>query len=266
MDSTYELHYHQQEEQHWWFRARREIVFDLIQTMKLSRQAEILEVGCSGGPLLLALRDAGYQHLQGVDVSEKGIALARQRGLTNVAVMDGADLEFADARFDLVIASDVLEHIEDEAQAVREWTRVLRPGGLLLVFVPAHGFLWSYHDEVNHHFRRYSAAQLGAVLRGAGLQIERQSYWNNLLFFPTAVFRLARRLRPFHRHNSQTGDFQHLPATLNDMLLKWLRLENKLLRRLDIPVGVSTFAVARKAPALAQRQSQGKPAAGYAAG
>ncbi|MEJ7662138.1 MAG: methyltransferase domain-containing protein [Hymenobacter sp.] len=130
------------------------------------------------------LRAQGYADVTGIDVSAPAIELAQARGVPHVAVMDGANLEFADARFDLVIASDVLEHIEEEGRALREWTRVLRPGGQLLVFVPAHAYLWSEHDVVNHHFRRYSRAGLLAAMRGAGLRPQRSSFWNTALFFP----------------------------------------------------------------------------------
>ncbi|MFC7666772.1 class I SAM-dependent methyltransferase [Hymenobacter humi] len=120
------------------------------------------------------LRAAGYTDLTGIDVSAPAIELAVARGVPNVSVMDGAALEFATARFDVVIASDVLEHIEDEAKALSEWNRVLKPGGQLLVFVPAHAYLWSEHDVVNHHFRRYSRQGLVAALARAGLRVRRR--------------------------------------------------------------------------------------------
>jgi len=246
MNSTYELYYHQQEEQHWWFKARREIVFNLIQKMRLPHEAAILDVGCSGGPLMLALRATGYQNLTGIDVSESGIELARQRGLANVSVMDGSNLAFADKSFDLLIASDVLEHIENEEAALREWVRVLRPGGTLLVFVPAHSYLWSQHDEINHHFRRYSAQHLRTVLRTAGLRIERLSYWNNFLYFPTAVFRSVQRQLPTHAEREPVADFHHFPAIFDKAVLQWLRFENKLLQHVDVPFGVSLFSVAHR--------------------
>lgn len=245
MDSTYEATYHQLEEQHWWFASRRDMVFDIIRNLHLSSEANILEIGCSGGPLLLALRAAGYHRLQGIDVSEKGIALAQERGLTEVALMDGAHLTFPDASFDLVIASDVLEHIEDDIQALREWRRVLRPGGQLIVFVPAHPYLWSSHDEVNHHFRRYSAKALREAIKGAELQVERLAFWNFTLFFPTAIIRLLQRVLPKHA-GSPTGDLIHVPAVANTGLLRLIKSENRLLRFLDFPVGVSVFALARK--------------------
>ncbi|MFD1467492.1 class I SAM-dependent methyltransferase [Hymenobacter caeli] len=250
MDLTYEAKYHQVEEQHWWFAGRRDAVYDLVQGLGLGPEAAILEVGCSGGPLLQRLRAAGYADVSGIDVSGPAIALAQARGVPNVAVMDGAALAFADERFDLVVASDVLEHIADEARALREWTRVLRPGGRLLVFVPAHAYLWSAHDVVNHHFRRYSRSGLVGALERAGLRVRRSSFWNAALYFPTAALRLAKRLM----HNpldaayqpGATGDLHHFPGPANRLLLAWLQGENRLLRHFDLPLGVSVFALAEK--------------------
>ncbi|MBG8554417.1 class I SAM-dependent DNA methyltransferase [Hymenobacter guriensis] len=247
MDITYEARYHQLEEQHWWFAGRRDIVFEQIQQLRLPRTADILEIGCSGGPLLLALRAAGYQHLTGIDVSDNAIAMAQARGFEQVMVMDGARLDFADNSFDVVVASDVLEHIEDEAEALREWQRVLRPGGHLIVFVPAYQFLWSRHDEVNHHFRRYTLSYLRQVLGIAGFRVERASYWNFLLFFPTALVRRLQRLaQATGLATTGAGDLKQLAGPANSALFGLLKAENRWLRRLNFPLGVSTFAVARK--------------------
>ena len=250
MDLTYEAKYHQLEEQHWWFASRRDVVYDLITSLQLPRSAAILEIGCSGGPLMQRLRAAGYSDVTGIDVSVPAIALARARGVAHASVMDGAALEFADARFDVVIASDVLEHIENEGQALREWTRVLKPGGQLLVFVPAHPYLWSEHDVVNHHFRRYSRQGLVAALRGAGLHIQRNSFWNAALYVPTALLRLGRRVLsgPVAREKKPglTGDLVHVAGPVNTLLLQWLKAENWALRHINLPLGVSVFALAQK--------------------
>jgi SAM-dependent methyltransferase len=250
MDLTYEAKYHQLEEQHWWFASRRDAVYDLIQGLKLPASASILEIGCSGGPLMQRLRAAGYSDLTGIDVSAPAIELAHARGVPNVSVMDGANLQFADERFDLVIASDVLEHIEDETRALREWTRVLKPGGQLLVFVPAHTYLWSEHDVVNHHFRRYSRQGLQAALERVGLRAQRSSFWNAALYFPTAALRLGRRLvsgpvAP-EKKPGATGDLHQFAGPANALLLQWIKLENRLLRRFNLPLGVSVFALAQK--------------------
>jgi len=248
MDSQYEIVYHQLEEQHWWFKGRRDMTFRLVQQLNLPPEAAILEVGCSGGPLLLALRAVGFQQLTGIDISEKGIALAKTRGLTNVSVMDGARLDFPDQSFDLLIASDVLEHIQDEQQALREWSRVLRPGGCAIIFVPAYQQLWSQHDVANHHFRRYTKATLRHALIQQNLQVNRLSYWNLSLFFPTYFVRISQRLIRGQRPLSSTGtgDLHYLPRFLNHFLVRLLQSENALLGRLNFPVGVSVFALAQK--------------------
>ncbi|SHK11024.1 class I SAM-dependent DNA methyltransferase [Hymenobacter psychrotolerans] len=248
MDLTYEQKYHQLEEQHWWFTGRRDAVRKLIHSLQIPASASILEIGCSAGPLQQILKADGYQRLTGIDISENAIALAKERGIPNVSVMDGAQLEFADASFDLLIASDVLEHIEDEERAVREWSRVLRPGGRMIVFVPAFQMLWTRHDEVNHHFRRYTGAHLRGVLQKAGLHLERSSYWNSTLFFPTSMMRLAKRIlpRPATTEPTDTGDLKQFPGWINSALSRLLKTENTLLKHAPLPVGVSVFAIARK--------------------
>ncbi|WP_426489955.1 class I SAM-dependent methyltransferase [Hymenobacter sp. 102] len=246
MNPEYELKYHQLEENHWWFRGRRASVFDQLQ--QLPRTAAILEIGCSGGPLQQQLRSVGFQNLTGIDISEAAIALAHQRRIPNVSVMDGARLKFGDESFDVVVASDVLEHIRDEQLALREWRRVLKPGGQLLVYVPAWPQLWSQHDVVNRHYRRYTAATLSRALEQASLVVQRQSYWNFALFFPTLLVRRSQRLRrkPQPGASAGTGDLQALPAPLNTALTWLLQAENRLMRHLRLPVGVSVFALARK--------------------
>ncbi|MBJ6107444.1 class I SAM-dependent methyltransferase [Hymenobacter sp. BT523] len=250
MDLTYEAKYHQLEEAHWWFASRRDAVYDLLAALRLPRTAAILEIGCSGGPLMQRLRAAGYADVTGIDVSEPAIELARARGVANASLMDGAALEFADARFDVVVASDVLEHIEDEARALHEWTRVLKPGGQLLVFVPAYAHLWSEHDVVNHHYRRYSRQDLVGALQRAGLRTRRSSFWNTALYFPTAALRLGHRLvagqvSPAVKAGS-TGYLRHFSAPVNRMLFWWVKAENRLLRFCNLPLGVSVFALAQK--------------------
>lgn len=246
MNIEYEIKYHQIEENYWWFQARRDMVFRLAQDLQLPRNAAILEIGCSGGPLLQRLRSSGYTDLTGIDVSEAGIAVAQQRGIPNVWCMDGTHLTFPDASFDLVVASDVLEHIEDEAQALREWVRVLRPGGRLLVFVPAFQFLWGKHDEVNQHFRRYTATSLTSRIQDAGLHVLRRSYWNVSLFFPTAAVRLLNRFLP-KSDKPAKDDFFYSSPIVNSLLSGIITAENKLLQSIDAPVGVSVFALASKA-------------------
>jgi SAM-dependent methyltransferase len=219
MDLTYEAKYYQLEEQHWWFASRCDAVYDLIRSLKLPTGAAILEISCSCGPLMQWLRKQGYTDVTGTDVSTSAIELAKACGVPHISVIDGAALEFEEARFDLIIASDVLEHIEDESNALREWTRVLQPNGHLLVFVLAHYYLWSKHNVVNHHFRRYSRTGLVAAISRAGLWPVRNSLWNAALYLFTAALRIVKR--------RLVGG----SATMADS---------------DLPMGVSVFALAEK--------------------
>lgn len=245
MDPEYEQIYHEIEAAHWWFRARRELVASQVKSLALpSEELRILDVGCSGGVLMEMLGNSGYTGVCGIDLSAAAVRQARRRGLDRAAVMDAASLAFDDQSFDLLVASDVLEHIEDEGGALREWRRVLAPGGWLLVYVPAFRSLWSPHDEVNRHFRRYRAGELRARLNEAGFDVARTGYWNALLFAPVWV---ARRLRSRGSSTPAGGDLTPSPAPVNLALLSLLRFENAAIRTgLRWPVGISVYAIAQR--------------------
>jgi len=254
MDKDFEIRYHDLEERHWWFRARRDIILRLISNMDLPDHANVLDVGCSGGPLIKQLVTMGFEEPIGIDISEEGVALAKRRGHPGVAVMSGARLGFADKTFDLVIASDVLEHIDRDGEALCEWHRVMRPGGRLIVFVPAFMMLWSSHDEVNRHFRRYRAAQLRALLERAEFVVERSFYWNTTLFAPVAAVRLLNRLFPVRRESVRPDDLSLPNRLLNAGLFGLMKMENILLGLgTNFPFGVSVCAIVRKEHAAISR-------------
>jgi SAM-dependent methyltransferase len=147
-------------------------------------------------------------------------------------------------QIDIAIASDCLEHIKDDVKALDNWFEILNPGGLLYVFVPAFMILWNEHDVANMHFRRYTRKALKKKLKESGFEIIKASYWNFFLFIPILLVRLLSRLLPTSR-NRNTGDLEQPPKG-NDLLFKLINLENKLLKYLNFPFGVSTFCVARK--------------------
>jgi SAM-dependent methyltransferase len=193
------------------------------------------------------LRQGGYTNLTGIDISPEAIALCRERNLGDVRVMDAQQPDFPPASFDIITASDVLEHLPDAPRAVAAWRQLLRPGGTMMVFVPAFMFLWSGHDEVNHHFHRYRAGELAALLRAAGFEIQREGYWNFFLFPPVALLRLARRLVAASAKKPPVGDIKPVPTPLNSLLIFLLRLENRLmLAGLNFPWGISAMVIARK--------------------
>lgn len=241
----YEEQYHRLEENHWWIQARRSMVRALVLQANPDRACRILEIGCSGGPMMEQLRKDGYGHVTGIDISADGIEICHQRGLTNAHVMDAQKLTFPDESFQLITASDVLEHLPDAPQAIREWWRVLKPGGSVIVFVPAFQFLWSEHDEINKHFRRYRRAELRQLLADHGFTVTRSSYWNFLLFGPVSVIRLVKRILPQPRDHR--SDIRPTPSLFNSLLAWLMRCENSLLLRgINYPFGVSVMTIGRK--------------------
>ena len=204
----------------------------------------LLDIGCSGGEAIQLLEDNGYERVKGIDASGTAIARGRRRGL-DVDVMNATGTLFADESFDALIASDVLEHIEDENQALVEWLRLLRGGGWLVVYVPAFMALWSEHDVVNDHFRRYRVKPLHDALVAVGFEVEHASYWNTGLF--PVIWAIRRLFRSKAARGSGEGDLKPTAEPLNGILLQWLRIENTLIARgIRMPVGVSAFAIARK--------------------
>jgi len=247
MEHSYEEHYHRVEACHWWFRARREMVIKLVGQLDSGRDQRILDIGCSSGLLLKELQDQGHEDVRGIDASIEGIARCERGGL-RAQVMDAHRLDFGDGTFDGITASDVLEHLQHDSLALREWRRVLKPGGWLIVFVPAFMWLWTRHDTVNRHFRRYTRPQLIHLLAQAGFEVQRSSYWNTGLFFPVALLRLWRRRggQPVAVRESASDMFLP-PVFLNGMLRAWMALENALHGSgLNSRVGISVMVVARR--------------------
>jgi SAM-dependent methyltransferase len=243
MDVAYESKYHQLEADGWWFVARRERIAGIFKD--IPRSASILDIGCSSGMLLGMLRDMGFTSMSGIDVSETGVELARRRGFSKCYVMDGTEPTFLPESFDAIISSDSIEHMEHDLTALRHWYRLLRPGGMLVVFAPAYKWLWSSHDVVNHHFRRYTRSELAEKTAVAGFNIARSGYWNSVLLPAVAVARKAKMLLKLDKE-THTDLLRPLPGPINNTLKWLLRAENWLARRANPPFGVSAFIIAHK--------------------
>jgi SAM-dependent methyltransferase len=246
------------EDVHWWFVGRRKILLQVLDRYLGKSNADrrtILDVGCGTGTMLSYL--AAYGNAQGIDVDEEAIGYCHERGLLDVRLGAAEKLPFADDSFDLVTALDVVEHLDDDVAALREIGRVLRPAGYLLMTVPAYRFLWGDQDEVNLHKRRYVAAQVRDRLKAAGFEVRRVSYMNAFMFPPIAAIRLLRRLQ--HRlwpRTTQRSDFSYpAPRPLNFVLAMIFGAEAPIVRRVDIPAGVSILALARK-PAASSGQGR----------
>lgn len=246
MDKAYEAQYHLSEESNWWFVARRDFILRWMKENHISPECRILDVGSGGGALALFLNDAGYPHVTCIDFSENAIAVCRKRGIQDALVHDAQHFAF-EQPFDLLIASDCLEHLENDHLALQTWYSNLKPGGLALVLVPAHAVLWSVHDVVNHHYRRYSLTELREKARSAGFRIIRTAYWNAILFIPLRMMSYFRRKSLKTSSASDQGsDIFSLPGWINTLLAGWLRLENKWIVKHNVPCGVSVWTALQK--------------------
>jgi SAM-dependent methyltransferase len=243
--STYEIEA-QLERTHWWFQGRRRILDRFLGRLDppLPPGAHALDVGCgtgANGPVLAARAAFSV----GIDASLVPLGLhgTDQRGHSARVRGDATTLPFPDASFDLVVALDVLEHLDDDAAAARELRRVLRPGGVLVIFVPALRLLWGLQDDVSHHRRRYHRGELRDLLAGAGLRIQRLTFFNSLLFPPILAARLLMRVRPPRNIKSENEVGGRLS---NAVLGSIFGAEAPLLDRMNFPVGVSLACLARR--------------------
>lgn len=239
-DFVYEEHA-SVEREHWWFQGRRQVVASVLRRHLGPDQGDrrILDVGSGTGEMLDMLREFGDVH--GLDMSPKAVAYCRDRFGSSVDVRVGRvpdDLSPAD----VVTAFDVIEHLEDDAGALGKIHALLPPGGLFICTVPAFSFLWSGHDVVNHHKRRYTRRLLLRRLRDAGFEVDRISYFNTLFFPLVAGIRLVRR----RSSAAPVSDIAMPSPRINAILKRLFSSERWLVTRMDLPVGVSLLAVCRK--------------------
>ncbi|HEY0410643.1 MAG TPA: class I SAM-dependent methyltransferase, partial [Candidatus Dormibacteraeota bacterium] len=175
------------DERHWWYRGRRRVLRAVLDRLELPSGASVLDAGCGSGRTLDELRRYGETH--GMELNPLGVAAARSRGHHDVREGPLEAIPFEDSSFDLVTCLDVIEHTDDDVASLRELRRVARPDATLVVTVPAHPSLWSRHDDVNGHRRRYTRRTLGAAARAAGWEVERQTGFNVVYLAPAALVR-----------------------------------------------------------------------------
>jgi SAM-dependent methyltransferase len=227
---------------HWWFVVRRRLFAREIGMAAPGRRGRVLDVGTGSGSNLPMLRDLGFAEVAGLDSSPIAVDLCARKGFSEVKCGDVCALPFPDRHFDIVLATDIIEHVADDGRALREIERVVAPGGAAIITVPAFQMLWGAHDSAAHHLRRYRLADLVRKTEMAGLEVERAYYFNFILFLPIlAVRRLFRWLGlPLKNENELTGPW------LNRVLQAVFGLDVFLARRLYPPFGVSALIVARK--------------------
>ena len=227
------------DEHHWWYRGRRKVLHAELDRLALPTGAQILDAGCGSGRTLEELAPLGT--VRGLELDPSAAAVARARGRGEVLEGRLEQMPWEAETFDLITCLDVIEHTPDDRVTLRELRRVTRPGGYLLLTVPAYQALWSQHDEDNHHFRRYNRRMLTAAARESGWTVERMTSFNSLLFAPAAAVRLIQRRRPSTDHKP---DLTLGPSWLNSILERPLALEAALIARgRTLPAGLSLMAV-----------------------
>ena len=233
------------EEKHWWFVGRRKILFDItkLEVGKAGKIGKVLDIGCGTGFNAKWLGEMGERgEVYAVEMSDEAIGLAKKR-MPNLKVIKGEFPNFkTNERFDLITLFDVLEHFEGDIEAMGKIKEMLNPGGYVVFSVPAFSFLWSEHDELAHHKRRYTAREIREKLVQAGFSPVRITYFNTFLFLPIILFRFIRRI--FRLRGGKT-DFFIAPAPFNTLLSKLFGAERFLLRCFNLPLGVSLIAIAK---------------------
>jgi ubiquinone/menaquinone biosynthesis C-methylase UbiE len=230
------------EEQHWWFVGRRELFAREIARLNLPSSSAVVDVGTGTGAGLRLLRDLGFAHVCGVDVSDEAIRYCALKGLGQVEKGDACTLPFPDGTKRLVCATDIIEHVDDDARALAEMARVLATDGYMLMTVPTFASLWGLQDDVAHHKRRYRLAPLLQKVKEVGLAPVRAYYFNYLLFAPIWVARQIIRLSTIRLESEAEVNS---PA-INCLLKAIFRLDCRTAPHLRPPFGVSALVIARK--------------------
>ena len=245
MEKTLYDNIRQVEATHWWYKARREIIFDWVQAiLNVHTNPSVMDLGCGTGFNITYLHDLGYENITGVDFSSDALAYCSARNLTKLICGDANHLPFHATSYEVILALDIIEHLEDDEKTLRDIFRVLKPGGSLIIFVPAYKFLWSFQDEISHHVRRYTAHELRSKALTVGFEIQKITYANTFLFPVIWAGRLV--LKIFRRFFRITSESQMNPSQLNTLLYKIFRAELPLLRLTNFPFGVSILCVCNK--------------------
>jgi SAM-dependent methyltransferase len=228
------------EDRHWWFRGRRAVIWALLRRAGPAPSPRILDAGCGTGRNLIEFGQLGPAH--GIDPSPQAIDFCRRRGLEAVREARIEAIPFASESFDLILTCDVLEHTDDDLAALVELHRVAAPNALLLLTVPAYQWLWSEHDEVNHHRRRYARHELVEKTARLGWREIHATYFNSALLPPIAVVRRLRGRRSDGRH-----DLHLSPRALDRVLVQPMRVVAALMARgVRLRAGVSIGLVGRR--------------------
>jgi SAM-dependent methyltransferase len=229
------------EDDYWWFVSRRELVVDVAKHLRINGSPLIIDIGCGTGATACALEALG--RVVAVDFSLLALQACRRRGLAHLLRSRAESIPLANESADVIVATDVLEHLDDDHGALREFRRVLKPGGHAVITVPAYEFLWSEHDLALMHKRRYTSRHLKELSGRAGFRQVHTGY-SLFLLFPFALGRLLKRAPVAGQ--VPRAMVKSVPHWLNSTLIRLQRFEMVLSRRITLPWGLSIVSVIQK--------------------
>ena len=241
MDKIYYNEYYHLERENWWFVVRANIIMEhLRRNLPTGKQLNILNVGAATGHTSQLLEEFG--EVISIEYDKECFEFTKERLGIRILNESATELPFDDNEFDLVCCFDVIEHIEEDSLAVKEMTRVCKQGGILSVTVPAFMELWSTHDEVNHHFRRYKIKDLSALYEGTKGKIFYKTYFSSMLFVPLFIFRKLTTVLKINWFRKGAGsDFTVISQErfINKVLYQLFNIERFLLKKITFPFGSS---------------------------
>lgn len=227
---------------HWWFVGRRRFFAKVIKGLDLQKDALILDVGVSTGTNLRMLNDLGFYNFHGLDFSDEAIVYCAKNGFNCISKGDICDMPTDSCSQDLVLATDIIEHITDDMAAIKEIFRVLKPGGHVLITVPAFQSLWGPQDEIAHHKRRYLKKPLLTKFKDVGFNVVKCYYFNYLLFMPILFTRKI--LNVISKHPQSENNIN--TSSINSVLLKIFKFDIATAPIIRPPFGVSIYLLAEK--------------------
>jgi len=239
VDPGYLAAHVEENRQHWYFRGRVTVISAALRRVLPPRRLRLVDIGCGTGSILRALADFG--EAVGIEANDALLDVARASGLDARKGVLPDDLPIAPGWADVVLLLDVIEHLDDDVAALRVARRALADGGVLVLTVPAYPWLWSAHDVLLGHRRRYVARGLRRLAESTGYRVEQLTYFNTVLFPAVAAMRLYKRCRGDDRH-----DLQRPRPMLNGLLERLFALERHVVPTLALPFGTSLLVVARR--------------------
>jgi ubiquinone/menaquinone biosynthesis C-methylase UbiE len=230
---------HKLEETHWWFQGKKYIIKSIMSSIEIP-EGRYLDIGCGTG---MFLREIGKGRMSyGVDVSEQALSYCSKKVDASLVRAFGNKLPFKEDVFSFVSLLDVVEHVDNDLELLKEVNRVCKSGAIVVITVPAFDFLWGSHDVAQHHKRRYTRNQLRDLGLSAGFLSERLTYTNFFIFLPVLLRRITSRKLP----SGKDSDVRDMPGIINDFLKCIYKFEAFYLKKANFPFGVSLLTILRK--------------------